>query len=108
MNGETTKQQQQQQHRRQPKLCIGDLSSGRAFDNNCICFESVNGFRRRECTCNVSSSIDRFCLFNHLLFESNFQAPRLAPVREFMTALINIGKKLPHVPTKEKKSKIQR
>ncbi len=33
------------------------------------------------------------------------KAPKLAPVREFMTALINIGKKLPHVPTKEKKSK---
>ena len=49
MNGETTKQ-----HRRQPRLCLGDLNSGRAFDNNCMCFESVNGFRRRECTCNVS------------------------------------------------------
>ncbi|CAF4469960.1 unnamed protein product, partial [Rotaria sp. Silwood2] len=46
MNGETSK------HRRQPRLCIGDLNSGRAFDNNCMCFESVNGFRRRECTCN--------------------------------------------------------
>ncbi len=49
MNGDTTKQ-----HRRQPKLCLGDLNSGRAFDNNCMCFESVNGFRRRECTCNVN------------------------------------------------------
>jgi hypothetical protein len=78
MNGETTKQ-----HRLQPRLCLGDLNSGRAFDNNCLCFESVNGFRRRECTC---------------------YAPKLAPVREFMTALINIGKKLPHVPTKEKKT----
>ncbi|CAF2129037.1 unnamed protein product [Rotaria magnacalcarata] len=77
MNGEPSK------HRRQPRLCLGDLSSGRAFDNNCWCFESVNGFRRRECTCN---------------------APKLAPVREFMTALINIGKKLPHVPTKDKKT----
>ncbi|CAF3780992.1 unnamed protein product [Rotaria sordida] len=77
MNGETSK------HRRQPRLCLGDLNSGRAFDNNCMCFENVNGFRRRECTCN---------------------APKLAPVREFMTALINIGKKLPHVPTKEKKT----
>ncbi|CAF3545253.1 unnamed protein product [Rotaria sp. Silwood1] len=77
MNGDTNK------HRRQPRLCIGDLNSGRAFDNNCMCFENVNGFRRRECTCN---------------------APKLAPVREFMTALINIGKKLPHVPTKDKKT----
>ncbi len=49
MNGETTKQ-----HRRQPRLCLGDLNSGRAFDNNCMCFESINGFRRRECTCNVN------------------------------------------------------
>jgi hypothetical protein len=49
MNGETTKQ-----HRRQTRLCLGDLNSGRAFDNNCMCFESVNGFRRRECTCNVT------------------------------------------------------
>ncbi|CAF3519833.1 unnamed protein product [Adineta steineri] len=78
INGETSKP-----YRRQARLCLGDLNSGRAFDNNCICFESVNGFRRRECTCN---------------------APKLAPVREFMTALINIGKKLPHVPTKEKKT----
>jgi hypothetical protein len=50
MNGETTTKQ----HRRQPRLCLGDLNSGRAFDNNCMCFESVNGFRRRECTCNVN------------------------------------------------------
>jgi len=47
MNGDGSK------HRRQPRLCVGDLNSGRAFDNNCTCFEKVNGFRRRECTCNV-------------------------------------------------------
>ena len=45
--------EQQQQSRRQPRLCLGDLNSGRAFDNNCICFENVYGFRRQECTCNV-------------------------------------------------------
>lgn len=38
------------------------------------------------------------------IFDS-FQAPKLAPVREFMNALINIGKKLPQIPTKEKKSR---
>ncbi|CAF1247199.1 unnamed protein product, partial [Didymodactylos carnosus] len=70
-------------HRRQPKLCLGDINSGRAFDNNCLCFESVHGFRRRECTCNAS---------------------KLGPEHFFMTALVNIGKKLPQVPTKEKKS----
>lgn len=87
IEGETTKAQIQfqppLQHRRAVRLCLGDLNSGRAFDNNCTCFESVNGFRRRECSCN---------------------APKLGPVREFMNALINIGKKLPHVPTKEKKT----
>jgi hypothetical protein len=57
MNGETTKQ-----HRRQPRLCLGDLNSGRAFDNYCLCFESVNGFRRRECTCNVN-------ILTHLYFQ---------------------------------------
>ena len=51
MDGEVNKQQR---HRRQPKLRLGDLSSGRAFDNNCLCFESVHGFRRRECRCNVA------------------------------------------------------
>lgn len=50
VNGETTKQ-----HRRPPRFCLGDLNSGRAFDNNCICFENIHTFRRQECTCNVSS-----------------------------------------------------
>lgn len=41
------------------KLCLGDLSSGRAFDNGCACFEScqniVNDLRgeKTECTCSV-------------------------------------------------------
>ena len=58
-NGETKKQQ----HRRQPRLCLGDLNSGRAFDNNCFCFEKVHGFQRQECTCNVSI-IFRFFVLN--------------------------------------------
>ncbi|CAF1510287.1 unnamed protein product [Adineta ricciae] len=71
------------QHRRHVKLCLGDLSTGHAFDNNCTCFEHGYGFRESECTCN---------------------APRLSPEREFLAALINIGKQLPQVPTKEKKT----
>ncbi|XP_060525388.1 phosphatidylinositol 4-kinase beta [Cylas formicarius] len=71
------------------KLCFGDLSSGHAFDNGCLCFESrrsiVNDLRgkKTECTC---------------------QAPRLKPELEFMQALILIGKLLSSIPTKEAKT----
>ena len=62
-----------------PKLSLGDLTSGRAFDNGCICFESckaaVNDLcgRKTFCTCG---------------------APRLAPQQEFIRALLSIGKRL--------------
>lgn len=42
------------------KLSLGNLSSGRAFDNGCLCFETcqsvVNDLRgqKNECTCSVS------------------------------------------------------
>ncbi|KAH1027786.1 hypothetical protein HUJ05_001232, partial [Dendroctonus ponderosae] len=71
------------------KLCLGDLSSGRAFDNGCMCFESrrsmVNDLRgeKTDCTC---------------------LAPRLRPELEFMQALILIGKLLSSIPTKEAKT----
>ncbi|KAL1505880.1 hypothetical protein ABEB36_005335 [Hypothenemus hampei] len=71
------------------KLCLGDLSSGRAFDNGCMCFESrrslVNDLRgeKTECICS---------------------APRLRPELEFMQALILIGKLLSSIPTKEAKT----
>ncbi|XP_018577631.1 phosphatidylinositol 4-kinase beta, partial [Anoplophora glabripennis] len=71
------------------KLCLGDLSSGKAFDNGCVCFEScqsvVNDLRgeKTECTCS---------------------APRLRPELEFMQALILIGKLLSSIPTKEAKT----
>ncbi|CAG9858590.1 unnamed protein product [Phyllotreta striolata] len=73
----------------QAKLSLGDLSSGRAFDNGCVCFEScqsvVNDLRgeKTECTCS---------------------APRLRPELEFMQALILIGKLLSSIPTKEAKT----
>ncbi|XP_022919444.1 phosphatidylinositol 4-kinase beta [Onthophagus taurus] len=71
------------------KLCLGDLSSGRAFDNGCICFESCQGVvndlkgQRIDCGC---------------------MAPRLAPELKFMEALISIGKVLSSIPTKEAKT----
>ncbi|XP_066154654.1 phosphatidylinositol 4-kinase beta isoform X2 [Euwallacea fornicatus] len=74
---------------RSAKLSLGDLSSGRAFENGCVCFESrrslVNDLRgeKTECTCS---------------------APRLRPELEFMQALILIGKLLSSIPTKEAKT----
>lgn len=71
------------------KVCLGDLSSGRAFDNGCICFESCLGVvndlrgRRTHCSCD---------------------APRLAPQLEFIKGLISIGKLLSSIPTKEGKT----
>lgn len=41
------------------KLSLGDLSSGRAFDNGCVCFETCQGVvndlrgKKTECTCSV-------------------------------------------------------
>ncbi|KAF5295104.1 hypothetical protein FQA39_LY13255 [Lamprigera yunnana] len=71
------------------KLCLGDLSSGKAFDNGCACFETCQGVvndlrgQKTECIC---------------------KAPRLTPQLEFMKVLINIGKLLSSIPTKEAKT----
>ncbi|XP_011312654.1 phosphatidylinositol 4-kinase beta isoform X2 [Fopius arisanus] len=71
------------------KINLGDLSSGRAFDNGCTCFHScqgvVNDLRGQKTDC--------FC-----------DAPRLAPELEFIQALITIGKLLGTIPTKEAKT----
>ncbi|XP_076162657.1 phosphatidylinositol 4-kinase beta fwd [Ptiloglossa arizonensis] len=71
------------------KVSLGDLSSGRAFDNGCTCFYSCQGVvndlrgQKTDCFCN---------------------APRLAPEHEFIQALISIGKLLGTIPTKESKT----
>lgn len=75
------------------QLCLGDLSSGRAFDNGCRCFESVrntvNDLRgqRTACTC---------------------RAPKLSPQKEFMKSLIEIGRNLTTLPTKSEKTSVLR
>lgn len=81
-------------HRRTPssgsiKNCLGDLNSGRAFDNGCNCFDS------EEARCNAlrGKTIDCLC-----------GAPRLAPELEFVRSLISIGKRLSAQPTKEAKT----
>jgi phosphatidylinositol 4-kinase B len=75
------------------KLCLGDLSSGRAFDNGCVCFESqrgaVNDLLGQQTICSCG-------------------APKLACEREFMKCLIDIGKTLTMLPTKiEKTSRLR-
>lgn len=75
------------------RLCLGDLSTGRAFDNGCTCFESVRGTvndllgQKTVCTCG---------------------APKLAAQREFVKSLIDIGRNLTHLPSKTEKTSILR
>jgi len=76
-------------HLQRPKLQLGDLTSGRAFDNGCDCFSScqaaVNELRgdSTQCTCD---------------------APRLAPQQEFVKALVSIGKRLGTLHDRESKT----
>ncbi|KAH8379724.1 hypothetical protein KR009_006817 [Drosophila setifemur] len=71
------------------KLCLGDLTSGHAFDNGCTCFETVRGQvngllgQRTVCSCG---------------------APKTAPQKEFMKALMNVGKNLTSLPSKAEKT----
>ncbi|XP_053673305.1 phosphatidylinositol 4-kinase beta [Anopheles nili] len=74
-------------------VCLGDLSTGRAFDNGCVCFESVRG------TVNDLLGQQTVC---------SCGAPKLAPEKEFMKALIDIGKMLTCLQTKiEKTSRLR-
>ena len=89
------------------KSCIGDLNSGRAFDNNCIFFDVlncsnitngqnssqqkiINGF-------NDDTKIIKQTTSNLILPPNEIKcvcnAPRLAPELEFLKALVSIGKK---------------
>jgi hypothetical protein len=94
------------------KLTIGDLMSGRAFDNNCNCLDvhllnhefKMNSLSKnpqheehlnRE---NIPRSI------SNIDFECKCNAPRLAPEFEFTKALISIGKKLVRLGSKELKT----
>ena len=64
------------------QLLAGDLSSGRAFDNGCVC--QLAG-RHSNCHCG---------------------APRLRAQLEFVGALMNISKHLSQLPTKDMRSKL--
>ncbi|XP_059613676.1 phosphatidylinositol 4-kinase beta [Phlebotomus argentipes] len=70
-------------------LSLGDLTTGRAFDNGCICFESVRG------TVNNLRGHKTLCVCG---------APKLLAQREFMKTLIEIGRQLTSLPTKSEKT----
>lgn len=70
----------------------GDLMSGRAFDNGCVChLESSYADMMNSLLRGASRSCN--CL-----------APQLQPEMEFINALMNIGNKLGSLGTKEQKS----
>lgn len=73
--------------------CHGDLSSGRAFDNGCVCFESVQG------TVNDLLGHQTVCICG---------APKLTPEKNFMKSLIDIGRVLSDLPTKMEKTSLLR
>jgi len=72
-----------------PKLQLGDLTSGRAFDNNCQCLDSLSS------AVNDLRGVCTACVCN---------APRLAPEQEFVKALIGVGKRLGTLPDRESKT----
>ena len=69
-----------------PKKPAGDLTTGRAFDNGCKCHESNEGV--------LNGLVGR-------LTQCHCGALRLRSQLEFIRALINIGKKLQSLETKE-------
>ena len=72
-----------------PKLQLGDLTSGRAFDNNCQCQDSLSS------AVNDLRGMSTACVCN---------SPRLAPEQEFVKALVSVGKRLGTLPDRESKT----
>jgi len=73
-----------------PRLQLGDLASGRAFDNGCNCLET-----RRAAFHNLRGGEVAQCVCG---------APRLQPQLEFIKALVSIGKRLGQLPDRESKT----
>jgi len=71
------------------RLQLGDLTSGRAFDNGCNCLDS------RKAAVNELRGEVTQCLCG---------APRLQPQLEFIKALVSIGKRLGQLPDRESKT----
>ena len=77
---------------RPQKLSLGDLTSGRAFDNGCTCLDSLRG----AVSCLRGGST--------LLPTCMCAAPRLAPQQEWVRALVSVGKRLGTLPDRESKT----
>ncbi|XP_037081607.1 phosphatidylinositol 4-kinase beta-like, partial [Pollicipes pollicipes] len=81
-------------HQRTPstgsmRCYLGDVSSGRAFDSGCTCYDSHEG----QCNDLLGRHVQCHC-----------GAPRLRPQLEFINALISIGQRLGAMPTREAKT----
>lgn len=65
---------------------LGDLSSGRAFDNGCRCFSET----QTSCSFCLPAQVSK----QVSLIECHCGAPRIKPEYEFIRCLMNIGKKV--------------
>ena len=72
-------------------ITAGDLTSGKAFDNGCICQQT-----------NYSDMLDSILRGQQ---SCHCCAPQLQPEMEFVNALLNIGTRLGALDTKEQRSK---
>ncbi len=77
-----------------PRNCLGDLTSGHGFDNGCMCFEPSFSFTTTTTT-RGGGSPSSACACG---------ATRLLPQLEFVKSLIQIGKNLSAIATKDDKT----
>lgn len=83
-----------------PKESLGDLSSGRAFDNGCVCSEIP-----RPVTNEHYSKAILYCPNVQQQQQScSCGAAKLSPQLEFIKSLLNIGTNLQAVPSKDIKA----
>ena len=87
--------------------CLSTSSSSHLQDDQFGAFSFYHNYyfigRNRKVLWNL-----HFCLSPNLTLKTcNFQTPRLAAQREFMSALIAVGKRLTSLPTKDLKSKLR-
>ena len=96
-------------------MTLGDLTSGRSFDNGCICFDAykveINDLKGQTTYCKYNLIVRLVVMISYgsiliilLFLIGTCGAPRLAPQQEFIKALISIGKRLGALPTKEAKT----
>ncbi|ESO07679.1 hypothetical protein HELRODRAFT_76296 [Helobdella robusta] len=79
---------------------IGDLSTGRAFHSGCTCNHQQHPQLQNSSLSGAESGITDL-VGEGWVDQCRCGAPRLQPQLEFVNALMNIGKKLSTLPTKE-------